>query len=179
MSSSNTQGYGQQSSAMSTEAGWEKIGERTIDLGKDRDEFTLNRAEKYDAIKLRVKDKPVNMKSMEVEFNNGKKQDQKFTTPIKAQGESEVINLTNKDQDLKKITFAYDNKSQADQQGKSGKAVVEIWGKKSTDKGGSQGVGTNNEKRSNTSTGTNRSSTGTNRSAGSSSNPTPGSSTTR
>jgi len=115
----------------SDKTGWHKIGETTVSFTKERDEVMVMGADRFASIKFRVMDAPIDLQSLEVYYESGDKQDVKVNMPIKAQGESRVIDLNGGERSLKKIVFVY--KTVGAQ--KNGKAHVEIWGlKTNTDK---------------------------------------------
>ena len=118
---------GQQS--MTSDANWEKIGESTIDPKKTREEVAING--KYKAIKIKSMEAPVTLWDVEVEFESGDNQEVNLeATPIKARGESQVINLASGDRNLKKLHFGV--KNSAELQGEKGK--IEVWGLKADKK---------------------------------------------
>lgn len=145
-----TLGFGQQGSQYQSEsqlkqAGWEKIGQTTINLSNDygifdwdRDrEETINANNKYSTIMFRAKDATVNLTDVEVQYDNGQKEDLKLGTAIDANSNSEQLKLDTR-QDLSKITFNF----MKDENASPDKAVIEVWGRKS----GSSGMGQQGEK---------------------------------
>jgi hypothetical protein len=118
--------------------GWEKIGEKTINLSEDRGIFssifnwntdrekTINADEKYAAIKFKAKDAPVNMTDLEVEFEDGRKQNLSLNSPVMPHKDSRVIALENRDEKLDKITFRFER----DETAPVDKAKIELWGLK-------------------------------------------------
>lgn len=130
--------YGQQTSK--DKGDWEKIGEATLNLSEDYGIFDWDRDriesvsanEKYSAIKFKAKDAKVNLTNVEVEYENGKKEDLKLQSSLNVNSESKALPLDTR-QELDKVTlnFLKDESARAD------KAVVEIWGLKS----GASGMG--------------------------------------
>jgi hypothetical protein len=108
---------------------WQKIGETTVNFNTDRDEITVNGADKFAAIKFKVMDEPIYLTSLEAYFDDGNKQDINVNFPVKPQGESRVIELDGGERDLKKIVFVY--KTIANR--KDLEAHVEVWGLKTND----------------------------------------------
>lgn len=131
--------YGQQSS-QSKDANWVKIGETTINLSEDygifdwdRDrEETINANDKYSAIKFKAKDAKVNLSSVEVQYDNGKKENLKLESAISADAESKQMKLDTR-QELDQVTFNFIK----DENARSDKAVIEVWGLKA----GASGMG--------------------------------------
>ncbi len=135
--------YGQQSS-QSKDTGWEKIGQTTLNLTEDygifdwdRDrEETVNANERYAAIKFKAKDAKVNLSSIEVQYDNGKKENLKLKSSIDANSESKQLKLDTR-QDLDKVTFNFlkgENPS-------ADNAIIEVWGLKAGSSGMGQGTG--------------------------------------
>lgn len=121
------------------DANWEKIGEKTVDLSMERGIFnwntdrekSVNANEKYSAIKFKAKDAPVSLTTVEVEFEDGKKQNLDINTPVQVNMESKVVQLNNQ-AELDKITFNYaKNESAAED-----KAKIEVWGLKAKSSSG-------------------------------------------
>ena len=119
--------YAQQPAVMASDTkGWHKIGETTVSFKSEKDEIMVMGADKFAKIKFKVEDEPINLQSLEVYYDKGDKQDIMVNMPIKAPGESRVIDLNGGERDLKKIVFVY--KTMANNQDK--KAHVEVWGLK-------------------------------------------------
>ncbi|HEY3369586.1 MAG TPA: hypothetical protein VGK10_01980 [Prolixibacteraceae bacterium] len=91
------------------EKGWTKIGEKTVNTAKDREEITLTGAEKFSSIKIKVpEDAMVDLKDVVVEYEGGAKQNVDMGTLMNSStGESKVIDLTSSDRNVKKVSFAY------------------------------------------------------------------------
>ncbi len=114
---------------LSDRTDWHKIGETTVNFETDRDEITVIGADKFAAIKFKVKDVPIHLMDMEVYFDKGGKEDINVNFPLKPRGESRVIEFENGEQDLKKVVFVYKTlPNRNDHQ-----AEVEIWGLKTND----------------------------------------------
>jgi hypothetical protein len=127
------------SSAKSDNEGWVKIGEKTVnlnehhgifDLNKDR-EKTINANERYSAIRFKAKEAPVNLTNVEIQYDDGAKQNLNINSPVKVNSESKIVTLDD-DKKLDKITFNYETNHSA----KSDKAKVEVWGLRATSSGG-------------------------------------------
>lgn len=111
---------------VSDKAGWHKIGERDVDLVKDRDEILVVGADRFSAIKFKVTEASIDLLMLEVYYESGDKQDINVGTQIMAGSESRVIDLNGGERNLKKIVFVY--KTLPNQ--KKEKAEVEVWGLK-------------------------------------------------
>jgi hypothetical protein len=117
------------------EEGWEKIGEKTVNLSEESGIFnwntdrekTINANEKYSALKFKAKDATVNLTNVEVEYEDGKSQNLSINAPVMANSESKVVSLDSKDKKLDKITFNFEK----DESAREDKAKVELWGLRS------------------------------------------------
>lgn len=141
-SSQSSSSSSSSSSSQDKEKGWEKIGEKTVNLSENHGIFnwntdrekTVNADEKYSAIKFKAKDAPVSLTNVEVQYDNGKKQDLSINSPISNGSESKVLPLDSQEK-LDKVTFSF-NKNEA---APADKAKVEIWGLKANASGMGQG----------------------------------------
>ena len=106
--------------------GWHKIGETTVDFQKDRDEVKVIGADRFSALKFKVTDAPIDLKDLEVWFENGTKQDVQVRTPIEIGKESRVIDLPGAQREINKIVFVYKTLPNR----KDDRAHVEIYGLK-------------------------------------------------
>jgi hypothetical protein len=130
------------------QAGWVKIGEKTVDLDQDKGIFdwntdrekTINANEKYSAIKFRTKDSNVNLTNVEVQYENGRKQDLTVNSPVMVGSDSKPLTL-DQSQKLDKVTFGFAKGATA---GEEDKAKVELWGLKANAAGRS-GMGTSSD----------------------------------
>lgn len=111
---------------VSDKPGWHKLGEKTVDFTRDRDEITVIGSDRFSAIKVIVTEAAIDLYDLEVYYERGDMQVIEVRNPIKANGESRVYDLKDTERDLKKIVFVY--KTVANQ--KDEKAHVELWGLK-------------------------------------------------
>jgi len=110
----------------SDKAGWHKIGEVTASLKTEKDEIMVLGADKFKSIRLKVTDAPIHISSMVIYYETGDPQDVKLASDFKAGGESRVIDLTNADRAIKKVSFVYKTVANANKD----KAHVELYGMK-------------------------------------------------
>jgi hypothetical protein len=115
-----------QSVVVSDEAGWHKIGSRTIDFKNDKDEITVLGSDKFSSIKFMIKDAPVNLKNIEVYYESGDNQNIAVNSPIGPAMESKAYDLDGGERSVKKITFDYNTLPNI----KDEKAEIEVWGLK-------------------------------------------------
>jgi hypothetical protein len=134
-----------QSDAQMRDAGWEKIGQTTLNLSTDygifdwdRDrEETINANDKFSQIKFKAKDHKVSLTNVEVKYDDGKKEALKVGNVLEANKESKPLKL-NTTADLDEVTFSF----QKDDSAPEDKVVVEIWGLKADRSSGMGRTGT-------------------------------------
>lgn len=110
----------------SDKTGWHKIGETTVDFQKESDEILVMGADKFAKIQIKVTEAPIDLISLDIFYESGDNQSVKINTPVKAPGESRIIDLNGSERSLKKIVFVYKTLPNR----KDVKAKVEIWGLK-------------------------------------------------
>lgn len=117
---------------VSDAAGWHKLGERTVDFAKDRDEIPVLMSDRFSKIKFKVTEAAIYFTSLEIFYESGDKQDVMINDAIKSPGESRLIDLKGgSERSIKKIVFIYKTLPNS----KDEKAHVEVWGlKTNTDK---------------------------------------------
>lgn len=104
---------------------WEKLGQKKVDYGLDRDEISVTAREgRFSAIKLMVKRSPINLHKVIVHYGNGTKQEVNVRDRIAAGGETRAIDIRGGKRIISKVVFWYDTKGIADKKG-----VVELWGR--------------------------------------------------
>lgn len=116
----------QPSVVMSDKPGWQKIGNRVVDLQKDRDEIAVIGADRFAGIKFKVLKSAIDLQDLDILYEDGTREDVQVRTPITAGGESRVIDLKGTERDIKSIVFVYKTLPNMSDQ----KATVEIWGLK-------------------------------------------------
>jgi hypothetical protein len=109
---------------------WTKIGETIVDFKQEKDEIKAMGADRYSALKFKVSDAAVDFIDMDVFYDDGKSQNIKVNSPVKAGAESGKLDIMNNDRGIKKIVFVY----KTIDKGKDEKAKVEVWGLKMADK---------------------------------------------
>ena len=107
--------------------GWNKIGGRSVEFVRDRDEILVVGANRFSAIKFKAMDAPVHIMAVELQYAAG--DNQKVSTGFvleKGMESPEIVADKGKERDLEKITFVYKTLPNS----KNEKAAVEIWGYK-------------------------------------------------
>jgi hypothetical protein len=126
------------------DAGWEKIGQTTLNLSEDygifdwdRDrEESVSANDKYSQIKFKAKDHKVSLTNVEVKYDDGKKEALKVGNVLEANKESKPLKI-NPTADLDEVTFSF----QKDESAPEDKVVVEVWGLKADRSSGMGGTG--------------------------------------
>lgn len=106
--------------------GWNKIGDAKVDFSTDKDKFVLLGKDQFKALKIKVKDAPVHIENMQVQFEGGVTEDISLASELKTGGESREIDLKNKDKEIKNVTFVYRTVTGSGTK----KSEVELWGLK-------------------------------------------------
>ena len=106
--------------------GWNKIGDAKVDFSTDKDKFILLGKDQFKALKIKVKDAPVHIENMQVQFEGGVTEDISLASEFKTGGESREIDLKNKDKEIKNVTFVYRTVTGSGTK----KSEVELWGLK-------------------------------------------------
>ncbi len=111
---------------LSDKTGWHKIGEKTVDFTRDRDEIHVFGANRFAALQVLVKDASIHLDQLSIAFETGENQVVILNSQIKASGESKLIDIEGKERNIKKIIFTYNTLLNP----KIEKAQIEIWGLK-------------------------------------------------
>ena len=118
--------YAQKPAVMvSDKAGWHKIGEVTANFKAEKDELVVMGADKFKAVKLFVKDAPMNIFDLEIYYEDGTQEAIALKNEFKAGGESRVIDIKS-EVSIKKVVFTY----KSIENSKDEKATVELYGMK-------------------------------------------------
>jgi hypothetical protein len=107
-------------------AGWQKIGETTVNFKADRDVVKVWGADAFKAIKIKATDAPVHIGNLLVVYQDGEPDDIPVRFDFKAGTESRPIDLEGKNRRIKQIDMIY--KTIPNWKGE--KAHIEIWGLK-------------------------------------------------
>ncbi len=104
---------------------WESIGSRNVNYELDKDEIIATRLEGiFTAIQVRVKNAPINMQKLEIQYGNGEIQEIELRNNFLANSESKVIDLPGNKRVIRRAVFWYDTKNISERKG-----VVELWGR--------------------------------------------------
>ncbi len=109
-----------------TAAQWEKLGQRSVKRGVDKDVMHVTIANGgFRQLKIAVKKSPVNIKKIIVEYANGKRDELKLRSVISAGSESRLMDLRGGKRVIRKVTFYYETIER-----RRGKAIVTAWGRR-------------------------------------------------
>jgi hypothetical protein len=115
---------------MSDKQGWQRIGQVTANFKTTSESIVVMGADNFQAIKLKVKDAPINIERLQVFYESGDMEEIEVSSELKEGAETTVMNLKNPTQDIQKVAFTY--RTLPNQKGD--KADVELYGlKKSSD----------------------------------------------
>jgi hypothetical protein len=105
---------------------WEKIGEKTVDFIRDRDEIKLTGTDHFEFIKIVATDAPIYLNNMVITFETGNDQAVIIKNAIKIPGESKMIRVLEPEREIRKIYFVYSTAPNA----RDKKAHLEVYGSK-------------------------------------------------
>ena len=109
-----------------TAAQWEKLGQRSVKRGVDKDVMHVTIANGgFRQLKIAVKKSPANIKKIIVEYANGKRDELKLRSVISAGSESRLMDLRGGKRVIRKVTFYYETIERG-----RGKAIVTAWGRR-------------------------------------------------
>jgi hypothetical protein len=88
--------------------GWEKLGEKVVGFGVDRDTIVVTRAEGvFTKVRFRVKENDIHFLDMKIHYANGDVQDVQIRKRIPQGGITRVIDLPGNKRIIKKVVFWY------------------------------------------------------------------------
>jgi hypothetical protein len=106
--------------------GWHKIGDAKVDFKTDTHKFILTGKNKLKSLQLKVKDAPVIIENMMIEYQRKIKEEIALDSELTTGTESKIIELKHSQTGIKNVTFIYRT---APNSGTS-KAEIELWGLK-------------------------------------------------
>jgi hypothetical protein len=106
-------------------ARWEHLGTRKINRDFDKDVIYVTHLEgTFNALKVKVTQKPVTMYDIKVHYGNGQVEDLRTRVHVAAGGESRVIDLKGGNRVIEKVVFRYETRGD---QGK--RARIHLFGR--------------------------------------------------
>ncbi len=104
---------------------WEKLGQRRVNYGLDRDEIVVTAREgRFTRLQLRVRRAGLNLHRCVVHYANGDTQALQIREDIRAGGQTRVIDLQGNRRIITKVVFWYDTNNRANR-----RAILELWGR--------------------------------------------------
>jgi hypothetical protein len=111
---------------MSDKTGWHKIAETKVDYKAEKDEVAVMGADKFATLIVKVTEAPVDLMSVDIQFEDGTVQKANINKSFMTPGQSDYINLKGGEREIKKIIFYYKTMSNTEDK----KGHVEVWGMK-------------------------------------------------
>ncbi len=105
---------------------WEKLGERTVAFGADRDVIPVGPRGTFERIRLEVQQNGIEVVDLKVHFANGGVQDVPVRARIQAGGHTRAIDLKGDARGVEKVTVIY----KTDGRRRRGRAHVVLWGQR-------------------------------------------------
>lgn len=104
---------------------WEKLGQRRVNYGLDRDEILVTAQEgAFTALKLGVSRGGINLHRCVVHFRNGQTQELQIRENIGPGGQTRVLDLRGNNRIITKVVFWYDTNNWSGR-----RAILELWGR--------------------------------------------------
>lgn len=123
-------GFAQKPSIItSNEDGWQKIGEVSASFKMQSESIVVMGADKFNELKLKVTDAPVNIERLQVFYESGEMEDFDVLNQLQAGSETRSITINGKEE-IQKVAFTY--KTLPNYNGE--RAHVELYGLKSGQK---------------------------------------------
>jgi hypothetical protein len=104
---------------------WQVLGRATVDDGKDKDEFKIEGADRFRNLRVKAQKQDIEMKDMDVYYEDGGKEDIEVKSVIKAGSQTRPLPLKGDSKRIKRVEFSYASKGKNDN-----KAVVILEGQK-------------------------------------------------
>lgn len=87
--------------------GWETIGSRDVNGVLDRDTITVRGNDRYRAIRLCARNRPIRVYDADVEYANGTRQDLRASALLSAGECSRSFNLAGNRRDIRSVQLSY------------------------------------------------------------------------
>ena len=110
----------------SDKPGWHKIGEIKADFKLQEESIAVLGKDKFNSIKLKVTDAPLNLEKVTVLYESGNIEEIEVANNLQAGAETKEIPLKYPDNEIQKVTFRY--KTEPNYRGEKGH--VELYGYK-------------------------------------------------
>lgn len=109
---------------------WEKLGERTVNLGLDKDVIRCADKGTFTAIRFHVSRAPVSFMRVFVKYANGSTDNLNFNQLVRPGENSRYLDLRGSRRVIREITVYYKTEKKSPRHGnKYRKASVQVWGR--------------------------------------------------
>jgi hypothetical protein len=112
--------------SVAIEEGWELLGEKRVDFGKDSDEFMVNSNHQFTDVRFRVEDREVRIKEFKVVFQNGDKLAPAIEQDFAPGQDSKVIHISPQGRFIRSFEFKYRTKGNV----LKGRGSILVFGKR-------------------------------------------------
>lgn len=116
------------SRTMTVEAGWDLLGERTVNFARDVDELPINSTVRYTALRFKVERREVKINDLTIIYANLDKMKPSIDEIVLADQFSKVIELGPEGKDIRSIEFRYRTTGNV----LKGRATVLVFGRRYT-----------------------------------------------
>lgn len=108
------------------ERGWKRLGRTQADFGRDHDVIVIRGpSDNFRALKLKVTDAPLELRRLQVTYDNNTVERLEVRSHIPKGGESRPIDLRGGQRSLKRVEFWYETKGMG-----RGRADVTLFGRR-------------------------------------------------
>ena len=115
--------------SIAVEEGWELIGEKSVDFGKDSDVLMVNSSHQFTDVRFRVEDREVRIKEFNVVFQNGDKLAPAIEQDFTPGQDSKLIHISPQGRFIRSFEFKYRTKGNI----LKGRASILVFGKRARD----------------------------------------------
>ena len=115
--------------SIAVEEGWELLGEKRVDFGKDTDELMVNSSYQFTDVRFRVEEREVRVKEFNVVFQNGDKLAPAIEQDFTPGQESKIIHISPQGRFIRNFEFKYRTKGNL----LKGRASILVFGKRARD----------------------------------------------
>lgn len=112
--------------SVAIEEGWELIGEKRVDFGKDKDVLMVNSNNQYTDVRFRVEDRPVRIKDFAVVYQNGDRLTPAMDMDFEPGQDSKTFHISPEGRFIRSFEFKYRTKGNV----LKGRGSILVFGKR-------------------------------------------------